>query len=304
MPSAQTFSDANGDSNPPGRASGTASAAGGAGFDATMPGGLDHAAGSDATTGGRGARASAAPPDAWRYTWHQNHLWYYHPSGQWSYWNSNHWTTYRGAVATRTSSQPGMGRNESGYRGLPSAGGLNRSGIGSRVGGRAAAIDPLDADYSERGLNNPLSELKDGSGLGTSGTGLGRDILSPELGPAADNRNAAGTIGSGTALGGAGTRAAERQNLPPGGIGVGPSQRGRGLGGATPSGPTGGSGTSGAGINGGGGIGGTGAIGGAGGTGSSGGTGAGTGGAGGSGSGAGGGAWSGGGGAGGGGSGS
>jgi hypothetical protein len=38
--------------------------------------------------------AAVSRPDSWRYRWFQNRWWYYGPTNQWQYWQSNRWHAY------------------------------------------------------------------------------------------------------------------------------------------------------------------------------------------------------------------
>ena len=95
----------------------------------------DKAVGGASSDTTAAAKASAAPPEAWRFVSHQNHLWYYHPNRQWSYWDNDHWRTFRPAVAStlprNDSAAPGY---QSGYRGLDRAGAASGKGIGAAGG--------------------------------------------------------------------------------------------------------------------------------------------------------------------------
>ncbi len=207
------------------------------------------------------AKASAAPPEAWRFVWHLNHLWYYHPSRQWSYWDNDHWRTFRpgmtaaAALPRNDSAAPGY---QSGYRGLDHAGaaaadiGRMRTAPGipatGALPGRAAAAGGVN----EYPLNDSLPGL-DPSLSGTTPpttnrtTSPGRAVVPPGSSPLIPGAN---TGGSG--LGGAGTAAATPR-------GVGSTNSGTtGLGGL---GKTGGAATAGSAAGGGAGAG-TGANGG------------------------------------------
>jgi hypothetical protein len=182
-------------------------------FDPTMPetAGQRPAIGNargDASANSHAAARSAAPPDEWRYRWHQGHLWYYHSNGQWSYWNNNRWTTFQ-PVAMGQQNAAGGGyanpRYQSGYRG-PMQG--NRGPQNNQTLAPAATGGALSDRYLENSgqvFDPTRNGANDGTRNGTTGRAQGNSTSKP---------GSAGANTGGSGLNGAGAGATSGSSTP------------------------------------------------------------------------------------------